>query len=241
MPRFYVNALEDPTVITGEDARHIVKSLRMNAGELLVLCDGNQREAEGVIVSLSADAVTVRLSDCRLSQAEPACQVALFVCYPKSDKAEWIIQKAVEIGAAEIVFVLSERCIARPDKADFAKKLVRYNKIALEAAKQSGRGSIPKIRGLLEYSEGLKEMAAFQTAVLFFEGQGEPLTDLLQDRYSNVALMSGCEGGFSLREIDRAKAAGIRIVSLGKRIFRCETAPLVGLTAVLFSQGDLGG
>ena len=239
MPRFYVKALENPTVITGEDARHITKSLRMSAGEQLVLCDGNQQEAEGVIVSLSADAVTVRLSACRLSQTEPVCRVTLFVCCPKSDKAEWIIQKAVEIGADEMVFVLSERCVARPDKADFSKKLIRYNKIALEAAKQSGRGKIPNIRGLLKYEEALKEMAAFDAAMLLFEGQGEPLRTLLKTQYSKVALMSGCEGGFGLSEIDQAKACGIQIATLGKRIFRCETAPLVGLSAILFNQGDL--
>ncbi len=106
MPRFFVVALAETVVITGENARHISKSLRMTAGEALTLCDGKGREAQGVIASLSPDAVSVRLGEAAQSAAEPQTQVSLYLALPKGDKLELVVQKAVELGAVEIVLFL---------------------------------------------------------------------------------------------------------------------------------------
>ena len=124
MPRFFVDALEPLTVLTGDNARHISKSLRMRAGETLTLCDGNGTEADGVIESLSADAVSVRLGETKPTAAEPQTKVTLYLAMPKGDKTELVIQKSVELGVNEIVFLLTSRCISRPKPQEDRKSVV---------------------------------------------------------------------------------------------------------------------
>lgn len=239
MPRFFVDELLPLTVITGGDAHHISKSLRMSAGDILTLCDGRANEAEGVIESLSPDAVSVRLGQTSVSAAEPKTKVSLYIACPKGDKAELVVQKAVELGAFETVLVLTSRCISRPKQAEAAKKIARLQKISDEAAKQCGRGILPKVRGILSLDEALFEMKSFKSAFVLYEGECPPLRSALPERGEKTALLIGSEGGFAPQEIDAAKAAGICPVSLGKRILRCETAPIAALSAVMFSLGEM--
>lgn len=239
MPRFFVDALAETVVITGEDARHIAKSLRMTAGETLTLCDGQGREAPGVVNSLSPDAVSVRLGDTVLSASEPQTQVHLYLAMPKGDKPEWVVQKAVELGAVEIVLFLSARCISRPKGDDAAKKVQRLQKIANEAAKQCGRGILPTVRGVLSFSQVLKEAQQFDRCFLLYEGRCEPLRVQLPQRSASIALLIGSEGGFSPEELAQTETCGIRAASLGKRILRCETAPIAALSAVMFFLGEM--
>lgn len=239
MPRFFVGALSETVVITGEDARHISKSLRMAAGEALTLCDGEGQEAQGVIVSLSPNAVSVRLGEAAACAAEPQTRVSLYLAMPKGDKLELVVQKAVELGAAEMVLLLSSRCISRPKGDDIAKKLQRLQKIANEAAKQCGRGILPSVRGMLSFSQAIKEMQQFDSCYVLYEGICEPLRAQLPERGTSLALLTGSEGGFSLEEIAQASESGIRAASLGKRILRCETAPIAALSAVMFALGEM--
>lgn len=239
MPRFFVEELRETTVLTGEDARHISRSLRMAAGEGLTLCDGRGREAEGVIVSLSGDAVTVRLGESVPSQAEPAVFVSLYLALPKGDKAELVAQKAVELGAGELTLVLTERCISRPGEAEGRKKAARLQKIALEAAKQSGRGIVPAVRGPIRYAAALDELSHRDAAFLLYEGSCPPLRAQLLNPCPRLALLTGPEGGFSPAEIDAAHSAGVALASLGRRVLRCETAPIAALAAVLFALGEM--
>ncbi|MBP1556374.1 MAG: 16S rRNA (uracil(1498)-N(3))-methyltransferase [Oscillospiraceae bacterium] len=239
MPRFFVSELLPLTVITGDDARHISKSLRMTAGESLTLCDGNSNEADGVIESLSADAVSVRLGATTVSAAEPQTKVSLYIAFPKGDKAELIVQKSVELGASEIVFLLTSRCISRPKANDADKKISRLQKIADEAAKQCGRGILPKVRGILSFEQALAEMESFDCALTLYEGGCPPMRASLPEKGKRIALLTGSEGGFSIDEIEKAKEFGVLPVSLGKRILRCETAPIAALSAVMFSLGEM--
>lgn len=239
MPRFFVEELAQTVVITGEDAKHISKSLRMTAGETLTLCDGNRQEAQGVIVSLSSDAVSVRLGETVLSPTEPETRVSLYLAMSKGDKIEMVVQKAVELGAAEIVLFLTSRCIARPKGSDAEKKVQRLQKIANEAAKQCGRGIIPTVRGILTFSQTLKEMQQFNSCFTLYEGVCKPLRSQLPNRGDSLALLIGSEGGFSKEEIEQAIAHGVSTASLGKRILRCETAPIAALTAVMFALGEM--
>lgn len=239
MPRFFVDDLTETVVLTGEDARHIAKSLRMAAGEALTLCDGKGREAPGVIISLSPDAVSVRLGETAESAAEPQTRVSLYLAMPKGDKIELVVQKAVELGAAEIVLLLSSRCISRPKGDDAAKKVQRLQKIANEAAKQCGRGILPAVRGVLSFAQAIKEMQQFDSCFVLYEGTCEPLRCQLPKRGAVLALLIGSEGGFSLEEIAQANECGVRAASLGKRILRCETAPIAALSAVMFSLGEM--
>ncbi len=239
MPRFFVDALADTVVIAGEDARHIAKSLRMAAGEALTLCDGRGHEAQGVIVSLSPDAVSVRLGEAAACAAEPRTRVSLYLAVPKGDKPELVVQKAVELGATEIVLFLSARCISRPKGDDAAKKVQRLQKIANEAAKQCGRGILPAVRGILSFSQLLQEMQQFDNCFVLYEGLCQPLRQQLPARGATTALLIGSEGGFSPEEIAQAGACGVRAASLGKRILRCETAPIAALAAIMFALGEM--
>lgn len=239
MPRFFVDELSPLTVITGDDARHICKSLRMTAGESLTLCDGNSNEADGVIESLSADAVSVRLGKTKISAAEPDTKVTLYIACPKGDKAELIVQKSVELGANEIVLLLTSRCISRPKPNDAEKKISRLQKIADEAAKQCGRGILPRVRGILSLEQALAEMQKFDAKFTLYEGECPSMRASLPQRGSRIALLTGSEGGFSAEEIALAKEYGVLPVSLGKRILRCETAPIAALSAVMFSLCEM--
>ena len=169
MPRFFTEQVDDEkAIITGEDAKHIIKALRMTVGEQVVVCDGEQRDYQCEIESIT-DEVRLRVLSSGASESEPDLCLHLYQAMPKGEKFEFIVQKAVELGVYDITPVLTSRCISRPDKDTMRKKLVRYNKIAAEAAKQSGRGRIPVVRPLLSYQEALKEMAAFQNAIFFYE------------------------------------------------------------------------
>ncbi|MDF3004590.1 MAG: rRNA ((1498)-N(3))-methyltransferase [Oscillospiraceae bacterium] len=239
MPRFFVDDLSETVVITGEDARHISKSLRMTAGEPLTLCNGKGQEAKGVIVSLSPDAVSVRLGEAASCIAEPQTQVSLYLAMPKGDKLDLVVQKAVELGAAEIVLFLSSRCISRPKGDDVVKKLQRLQKIANEAAKQCGRGILPPVRGILSFNQAIKEVQQFSSCFVLYEGVCESLRAQLPRPGTSLALLIGSEGGFSVEEIMQANESGIHTASLGKRILRCETAPIVALAAVMFALGEM--
>lgn len=241
MPRFFVDSVEgDPIEITGNDARHIALSLRMKIGETLILCDGNGREAEGVIASIAPESVVLSVQSRRDSVAEPKTKVILYQALPKLDKMETIVQKAVELGASEIVPVMTSRCISRPDEKTMAKKRERLQKIADEAAKQCGRGKLPPVRELLSFKDAVKAMSTAEVPLLLYEHATAPLKASLEHvGGKTVAVMVGSEGGFSEEEAAFAIQNGVSSVSLGPRILRCETAPLAALSVILFVAGEM--
>ena len=235
MPRFFVPSLAGETlVLTGENGRHIAKSLRCRAGEELTLCDGRGQDARGVITALEEEEVTVQITCREPSRSELPCQVTLYQALPKGDKLELIVQKAVELGVHAIVPVLTSRCVSRPDPRGMEKKRERLGKIAREAAGQSGRGIIPQVRPLLPYREALEEMAASPCPILFYEEAQGPLGPLLEPRPPAITVMVGSEGGFSPAEAEEARERGIPLCTMGPRILRCETAPLYALSAIGF-------
>ena len=149
MPRFFVEDTGSERItVTCADASHIALSLRMRVGEQVTLCGGG-KDALCELESITPEAVVCRVIETVPSSSEPDVRLRLFQAVPKGEKAEIIVQKAVELGVSEITFMLTERCISRPDGKSFAKKLSRYNRIALEAAKQSGRSMVPQVSGML--------------------------------------------------------------------------------------------
>ena len=233
MPRFFVPDLSgDVLTLSGEDGRHAAKSLRCRVGEELELCDGGGAECLCAVAAVEGDTLTLRVVERRPSRGELPCRVSLYQGLPKGDKLELIVQKAVELGAAEIVPVLTQRCVSRPDSRAVEKKRERLQKIALEAAKQSGRGVIPQVAPLLDFPAALAEMARAACPLFFYEGGGEPLGKALSARPGSIALMVGPEGGFDPAEAQAARNAGLRVCTLGPRILRCETAPLYALSAI---------
>ena len=239
MPRFFVPAAlsaGDQTVLDGADARHIAGALRMTAGEALTLCDGAGTDYACTIVATEKERVTVRVDATCPSASEPDLAVTLYMGLPKADKLEWIIQKTVELGVTAIVPVAMARSVAKVDGKDAARKTERWQKIAAEAAGQSGRGIIPTVEEPISWKQALARLSAENT-LLCYEGGGEPLGRLVSPQDTAVSLVVGPEGGVAPEEVAAITASGGRIATLGPRILRCETAPIAALT-VLMERSD---
>ena len=240
MPRFFAEkGDEEEIVITGEDARHIGRSLRMRTGEMLTVCaQGVDYECE--ITRITDSEVFLHPVSITPCAAEPDVKVTLYQAVPKQDKLAEIVQKAVELGVTEIVPVLTARCVARPTKADFEKKRSRLQKIAHSAAKQSGRGIIPEVAPLHTWAEALTSMQAQDIAVMLYEEEGGvrfgevPLAGA-----ERIGLFIGSEGGISEEEAQQAVEAGLHRVWLGRRILRCETAPTAAISILMYLTGNL--
>ena len=246
MPRFFIrqNQIEDDVIwITGDDAHHISRSLRMAAGEEITVCDMQGVEYSCVLESFEETSVGARIVSRKASENEPICTVRLFQALPKGDKLDSVIQKAVECGVREIVPFESERCVVRITSDAEDKKRQRRQRIAEEAAKQCGRSVLPEVSASVGFDEMLRKASSADICYFCYEGDGtEPLGKLLSkiDEYKNekgsmpeIAIVIGSEGGFSLAEVEKAKAAGCLLTGLGKRILRTETAPVFVLSSLV--------
>ena len=235
MRRFFTDEIAGQTAtITGDDAHHISRVLRMKAGDALSLCDGAGHELDAVISSISPDAITCALGDPRESEVESPVHVTLFQCLPKTGKMELIVQKCTELGVFAIVPVNSARCVVVPGK-DYDKKRERYNRVALEAAKQSHRAMVPEVLPLVELKK--IDPCAFDLFLIAYEDEsGRTLKQALRaaDAPKSIALLIGPEGGLEEGEVARLTSAGAVSVSLGKRILRTETAGMAMLAQTLY-------
>lgn len=242
MVRFFVTPEElqpDFLVLTGENARH-AKVLRLKSGEDVLVCDGQGRECLCTVSDVSDGQISLVVRQRQESGAEAAVHVSVYMAFPKGDKLEHVIQKATELGAAEIVAFPSARCVSRPDEKSLKKKVERWQKIAASAAEQSGRGVIPEVIVLSSYGEALTRASQADKAILFYENeQAVTLRMSLQTgEYRTVSLLTGPEGGLEPGEVEKARQTGLDICTLGKRILRCETAPLCALSAVMYHVGE---
>lgn len=150
---------------------------------------------------------------------------------------EFIIQKSVELGVHEIVPILTSRCISRPDPKSMRKKVERYNKIASEAAKQSGRGIVPKVSQLVTLEQAVERLP--QKNIVFYENGGSRLQELVDGQTLDLGVFVGSEGGFSMEEIEFLGRYQVLPATLGQRILRCETAPICGLSVIFSLTGDI--
>lgn len=238
MPRFFLeNASGDTLTIAGNDARHIACSLRMQMGEPLTVCNGQGEDFECVLTAVSPDAVTLRVVAQNRTVSEPQLQVTLYQGLPKGDKLEWIIQKAVELGVCRIVPVVTARSIAKSSERD-VKKVARWQKIANEAAGQSGRGILPTVESPIPFKQAAARMANENT-VVFYECGGKPLTALAPAFKGTLSIFVGAEGGIAPDEIETLQSGGAALATLGPRILRCETAPLAALAAIMALTGEM--
>ena len=240
MIRFFVTSQElaAPThTLTGENAKH-AKVLRLKAGEEVLLCDG--AGTESLCTVADPESLTLQVGECRPSASEARVRVSVYMAFPKADKLEHVIQKATELGAAEIVAFPSARCVSRPDEKSICKKLERWQKIAASAAEQSGRGVIPEVLVMASYEKALERASKAEKAILFYEHEDTvTLRSALESgAYKTISLLTGPEGGLEEREVSHALTAGLTVCTLGKRILRCETAPLCALSAVMYAVGE---
>ena len=242
MVRFFVSAEElagQELVLTGENAQH-AKVLRLKAGEQVLVCDGEGHECLCQVLSLDAGELEVSVLERRASETEAAVRVSVYMAFPKADKLEHVIQKATELGAWEIVAFPSSRCVSRPDDKSLKKKLERWQKIAASAAEQSGRGRIPEVIILDSYRTALERAAQADRPILLYENERATTLKMALEEapLSTVSILSGPEGGLEEKEVRQAMDAGIRVCTLGKRILRCETAPLCALSAIMYAAGE---
>lgn len=238
MPRFFVEDIQgDVAVIAGDDAAHIAKSLRMRVGEPLTVCDGAGFDYACEITAMAPGEVQLRVVNKTPSVSEPSVKVTLYQGLPKSDKLEWIIQKAVEMGVTEIVPVETARSIAKIDK-NHDRKQQRWQRIATEAAGQSGRGMRPTVSAPLTFAAAAKRMANERT-IVFYEGGGKPVSTLIDRSTTEVSIVVGPEGGFAPEEVALLCQNGAETATLGPRILRCETAPIAALGLIMGFSGNM--
>lgn len=239
MPKFFADNVSDNEIIlNGEDAQHISRSLRMSIGEnLTVVCASSEYECE--ISAITSTEVYCKIKSSSPLTTEPSVRLTLFQAVPKSDKLEFIVQKAVELGAVEVVPVLTQFCVSRPDKKGFDKKKQRLQKIALNAAMQAGRGIVPAVGDIINFDECINRMKEFDSALFFYEKAEHRLDPKLFENAGNIAVLIGSEGGFSPKEAEKCRENGLAVCSLGKRILRCETAGLCAMSIIMNLTGNI--
>ena len=238
MSRFFVPPFAGETaVVTGQDAHHIARVLRMRVGDELTLCDGAGTDYVCRITSLG-DEVVADVLYRRPSESEPSVAVTLYQGLPKSEKMDLIVQKCVEIGVCRIVPVAMARSIVKLNAAEGEKKRDRWQKIAASAAEQSGRGIVPEVAAPISFKQ-LLAAAESENVVTFYEGGGEPLSALVSGETKQLSIVIGPEGGFDASEVEQLRAVGAQVATLGPRILRCETAPLVALAVIMQLTGNM--
>ncbi len=240
MPRFFTPSdgiADDVITIKGDDARHIARSLRMAEGDEITVCDMHGYEHTCRLTRIRDEECECLILSSKKGETESPVHITLYMAYPKGDKLETVVQKAVELGASKIVPFESSRCIKRPkaDKAD--KTTARLQRIAEEAAKQCGRSILPTVTAPVDFKSAVSAAAKADLPLFCYEGDGtRPIRQILDEHPSatTVSVVVGCEGGFSLDEASTAIAAGLIPTGLGKRILRCETAPSYALSCLSY-------
>lgn len=219
MPKFFTEKenISEAVVLKGDDARHIGKVLRMAVGDEITVCDREGTDYLCRIEKIDKESVKASVLSKERCPAELDCKITLYQCIPKAGKMDSVIQKATELGAAQIVPVLSKYCVAKGEKAE------RWQKIAYEAAKQCKRGIIPIVRNTVSFEEAIREMSEMDVSFMPYEAATDGKISVMCDE-KTVGFIIGPEGGFSEDEVKKAEATGIKICTLGKRILRTETA-----------------
>ena len=232
----------DETVeLPREEAQHAVKVLRLRAGDAVELIDGEGRAYAAEMTRAERDGAALVVKGA-LPGREAPIAVTLYMGLPKAEKLELIAQKLTELGGVRLAPVVMARSVARPDKKDADKRRERLERIALEATKQCGRGRVPEMAAPLAWKDALGQMAAHElTLVPWEEARGLRLSDVRAQNpdAKDIALLIGPEGGITPEEAREAEALGARLVTLGPRILRAETAAIASVAAVMTLWGDL--
>ena len=241
MSRFFItqdNISDNTITISGNDAFHIARSLRMAVGDEVTVCDENGTEYLTRLERIRDDECTAEIISKQSGTTESPVEITLYMAYPKGDKLETVVQKSVELGASAVVPFESSRCIKRPS-ADKADKITdRLSRIAEEAAKQCGRSKLPRISKMIKLGELLTKVKEYDLALFCYEGDGAASLKSVLEGYGRadgkIAVIIGSEGGFSKDEAESIIASGAKCVNLGPRILRCETAPDYCLSAISY-------
>lgn len=242
MPQFFIDQKFDvgsEVDLRGADAKHVVQVLRLTPGDWIVLSDGSGKSYEAEITDASPRSVTAKIKSLR-SQRKLS-DLTLAIAITKHDKTEAVIQKTVELGIARIIPFHSERTVPKLVSDVTDKKLERWQKISMEAAKQSGLPFFPKVERPLPFDELVRTIPDFVTSILFWEGEKDRGIADYKDELSQEGkklVVIGPEGGFSKDEVEKARAAGAVTASLGQQILRVETAAIAALAICQYESGE---
>ena len=244
MPKFFVppEDIGDEELWIREDAHHLLHVLRQGPGDTVLVCDGEGTDYSCVIEAAEADGLCCRIEKREASAAEPSLRIALFQGIPKAEKLEWIIQKNTELGVDRVIPVETRRSVVHLEEKKRKGKEERWRKIAAAAAKQSGRGRIPKVAAVCSFSAMLRELPQYERAIVLYEDEtGVSLKQCLSEwqKPQSVALLIGPEGGWDPEEIRQLKEAGAVTAGLGPRILRTETAGQTAVAAVLYHYDEM--
>lgn len=247
MPKFFVEpskVADNRIVIDTEDVNHITRVLRLKENDIIDVCDTTGMDYKARIAETCDKAVICDIISSKKSDTESNIKVTLYQGLPKGSKMEYIIEKTIELGIYSIVPVAMSRCVVKLEnrKAE-EKKCDRWQKIAVSAAKQSGRGIIPRIELPVTVDEAIKRMKESDLSLVPYECEEEnALKPVLENAggAKSVSIFIGPEGGFDPAEIEKIKKAGLKTITLGKRILRTETAGEAVLSMVMYEIGDIG-
>jgi 16S rRNA (uracil1498-N3)-methyltransferase len=254
MQRYFVPAAQMgqyTVALEGEDARHLAAVMRSKPGDCFIACDCNGRDVLAKITSVGKENVQAEITEELTAHAEMSWKVTVAQSLPKGDKLEIVIQKGTEAGAAAFQPFLSQRTVVQYDERKEAKRLERWRKIAKEAAEQSHRSVIPPINTVISWNSLLKQFPEYDLILFCYEEEGRSgggLRDLLSQYHvqqtsvsPRVLVVIGPEGGFTPQEAEAASTSGAKLIGLGKRILRTETAALYALACLAYESGELGG
>lgn len=244
--RFFLakkNIHGESATIAGAELEHMRKVLRLGIGDAVTLFDDEGWEYEGIIRSYSNGMGEIKIVSSHRPERESAVRITLAQALGKGDKFDWVVEKATELGAAAVVPFLCRRTVPKLDGLGREKKSQRWQRIALSAAKQSGRTRIPEIFGVMDFSDLVRRPWPCDLKIIFWENETSRGLARLREDNSNLEsllLVVGPEGGFTPDEVREAAASGFHSVRLGKRILRTETAAVTALSLAQFIWGDLG-
>ena len=237
MSRFYVNPHKirgNIITIDGEEAHHMLDVMRLKKLDKVVAFDGTGNEYVGFIKDVKRKALTVEIIQARSLSSRDRSAVTLIQAIPKKDKMDYIVEKATELGAGSIIPVFTKRSVPDWDASKRSRHTARWRKIAREAAKQCGRSDVPDIKDIKEFSDIIKEISDYDMALMAALSDGSTsLKECLAGfGGGKVAIAIGPEGDFTPKEVEDAKASGFKLVNLGKRVLKSDTAGLAVLAVL---------
>lgn len=242
MRRLFLNGLiSDEFTVTGDDAKHLLYSMRVRPQQVFTVVDKDGKVAQAEVFSCTADTVRMKfLHYIDDADTEPPIDVVVAQCLPKGDKMEYIVQKAVELGATGIVPVVSQHCVVKYDAKKKMQRQQKWQKIADEAAKQCGRTAKPTVEAVTDFKQ-LAEKYSDYTCFICYEAEDElSVKEALQKVNSaKYLILIGPEGGLSREEVQLCRQHGFISISLGKRILRTETASLAMLSILMYEKEAL--
>lgn len=237
--RYFLDTVNgDTATVTGDEANHLIRVMRVGIGDKLTLSDRAGFDYDATVAEISDKTVICQVGERQENPAQPKAQLTVYMALPKGDKLEFITQKMCELGASGLTPFVSEYCVAQKSKKEDTKR-TRLQKISDEACKQCGRSTPMTVNETLTFKQMLTSLEGFDKIVLLYEHGAQSFKNIDFTDCKNVALIIGSEGGFSQKEADMMVEKGRTNVILGARILRCETAAVTGATLVMYALGEL--